>query len=55
MGLTVRFTAGNLLNARHRFDRTVFAGRRERDPVLFFQRNNQLIGPIFNLSVKGTF
>jgi hypothetical protein len=55
MGLKVRFTAGNLLNARHRFDRTVFDGRRERDPVLFFQRNNQLIGPIFNLSVKGTF
>lgn len=55
MGLTVRFTAGNLLNARHRFDRTVYDGRRERDPVLYYQRNNQLIGPIFSLSVKGTF
>ena len=55
MGLAVRFTAGNLLNARHRFDRTVFDGRRERDPVLFVQKNNQLIGPIFSLSVKGSF
>ena len=54
-GLTVRATVGNLLNARHRFDRVVFDGRRERDPVLFVQKNNQLIGPIFSLSVKGNF
>ncbi|MDQ3074204.1 MAG: TonB-dependent receptor [Pseudomonadota bacterium] len=54
-GLTVRATAGNLLNARHRFERAVYAGRRERDPLLFVQRNNQLIGPIFNLSVRGNF
>jgi len=55
LGLTVRATAGNLLNARHRLDRTVFDGRRERDPVAFIQRNNQLIGPIFSLSVRGNF
>jgi hypothetical protein len=55
MGMTVRFTAGNVLNARHRFDRVVFDGRRERDPVDFIQKNNQLIGPIFSLSVRGTF
>jgi hypothetical protein len=55
MGMTVRFTAGNVLNARHRFDRTVFDGRRERDPVAFVQKNNQLIGPIFSLLVRGTF
>ena len=54
-GLTVRATAGNLLNARHRVDRVVYDGRRNTDPVLFFQKNNQLIGPIFSLSVKGTF
>ena len=54
-GLTVRATAGNLFNARHRFDRTVFDGRRERDPVAFIQKNNQLIGPIFSLSVRGNF
>ena len=54
-GLTVRATAGNLVNARHRFDRVVYDGRRERDPVAFVQKNNQLIGPIFSLSVKGNF
>ena len=54
-GLTVRATAGNLLNARHRFERAVYAGRRERDPVLFVQKGDQLIGPIFNLSVRGNF
>ncbi len=55
MGLAVRFTVGNVLNARHRFDRIVYAGRRERDPVAFIQKNNQLIGPIFSLKVRGTF
>ena len=54
-GMTVRFTVGNVLNARHRFDRVVFDGRRERDPISFIQKNNQLIGPIFALSVRGNF
>ena len=54
-GMTVRFTVGNVLNARHRFDRVVFDGRRERDPIAFIQKNNQLIGPIFALSVRGNF
>jgi hypothetical protein len=55
MGMTVRFTAGNVLNARHRFDRVVFDGRRESDPMAFIQQHNQLIGPIFALQVRGTF
>ena len=55
LGLTVRATVGNILNARHYLDRTVFDGRRDRDPVLFVQRADQLIGPIFQLSVKGNF
>jgi hypothetical protein len=54
-GLTMRAVVGNIFNARHRYDRTVFDGRRERDPVLFVQRNNQLIGPIFAFMVKGNF
>ena len=53
-GLTVRAQAGNLLNARHRFERTVYDGRRLRDPVLYHQSNDQLIGPIFSFLVKGT-
>lgn len=55
MGLTVRASAGNLLNARHRFDRVVYEGRRDVARVAFFQEANQLIGPIFSLSVRGTF
>lgn len=55
MGMTVRATVINLLDARHRFDRTVFNGRRDENPILFIQRNNQLIGPIFQLSVRGNF
>ena len=54
-GLTVRATVGNLLNARHRFERTVYDGRRLRDPVLYSQENDQLIGPVFSFLVKGTF
>ncbi|HUE78056.1 MAG TPA: TonB-dependent receptor plug domain-containing protein [Sphingomicrobium sp.] len=55
MGLTVRGTVSNLLNARHRFDRVVFDGRRDANPISFIQRNNQLIGPIFSLSIRGNF
>lgn len=55
MGLTVRFTADNLLNARRRWDRVVFAGPRNAAPILFTETRNQLIGPLFTLSVKGSF
>ncbi len=55
LGMTARVTVSNLLNARHRFDRTVFNGRRSRDPVAFIQANNQLIGPIIGFSLRGTF
>ncbi len=54
-GLTVRATIANPLNGRHYFDRIVYDGRRGRDPVAFVQKSDQLIGPIFRLSVKGNF
>lgn len=54
-GLTVRGSVRNVLGARHYFERVVYDGRRERDPVAFVQKNDQLIGPIFSLSVKGKF
>jgi outer membrane receptor for ferrienterochelin and colicins len=54
-GLTVRADFGNLLNARHRFNRVSYTGRRTTNPVSFSQFNDQLIGPIFDLSVKGNF
>jgi hypothetical protein len=55
MGLTIRGTVTNLLDARHRFNRTVFEGRRDENPISFIQKNNQLIGPIFSLSIRGNF
>ena len=54
-GTTVQAGINNLLDARHRFERTVYDGRRLRDPVLYSQSNDQLIGPIFYFLVKGTF
>ena len=55
LGLTVRATAGNILNARSRWDRIVYAGRRNTAPVDFVETRNRLIGPIFSFSVRGTF
>jgi hypothetical protein len=54
-GLTVRASAGNLLNARSRWDRIVYAGRRNTAPIDFIEKRNRLIGPIFSFSVRGTF
>lgn len=55
MGLTVRFTVDNIFNGRHTLDRTVYNGYRDRTGVAFFDRRDQLVGPLFNLSVKGSF
>jgi hypothetical protein len=54
-GLSVRLTAGNLPGARHIFNRTVYDGFRDTSPILFVQRQDQKIGPIFTLTVKGNF
>ena len=53
-GLTVRATAGNLLNARSRLDRVVYDGRRNTAPISFVETRNRLIGPIFSFSFRGT-
>jgi outer membrane receptor for ferrienterochelin and colicins len=54
-GLTVRAIVGNILNARHRLDRRVYDGYRDTNPLRQTQINNQLIGPVFELLVKGNF
>jgi len=54
-GLTIRWSVENLFNARHREERFVYDGRRNARPLLFRQSANQLIGPIFAMSVKGSF
>lgn len=54
-GLTVEGRISNLLGARNRFERTVFAGPRPDSPVLFREDMNRRIGPIFRMSVSGDF
>jgi hypothetical protein len=54
-GTTVRFTVDNLFNGRHLEFRQVFTGFRDRTPIAFIEHHNELVGPIFTLSVKGNF
>jgi len=54
-GMTVRAEGGNLLNARSRRERTVFTGLRGASPIAFVESRDRLIGPIFQLSVRGNF
>ena len=53
-GLTVRATAGNILDARSTWDRFVFTGRRD-GPLDFRERRDRLIGPIFSFQIRGRF
>lgn len=55
LGLAVRASVDNVLNGRHTFNRVVYAGFRDRSPIAFLERHDDLVGPIFTLSVKGTF
>lgn len=55
LGLTVRASVDNIFNARHHVYRTIYTGFRDTHPVAFTQEQDQLIGPIFSLMVKGNF
>ena len=55
LGLTVRFGVDNVFNGRHTFNRTVYRGYRDRNPISFIEKHDDLVGPIFKLDVKGTF
>ena len=54
-GLTVNASYGNILGARSKFERTVFDGSRPTAPVLFRERADRRIGPIFRFNVSGNF
>lgn len=54
-GLTVRATIRNIANARSKRDRVVYTGLRGESPIAFVEARNRMIGPIFSLSVRGTF
>jgi outer membrane receptor for ferrienterochelin and colicins len=53
-GLTLRLNAGNLLDARSKWNRTVYEGRRT-GPVAYTQVTDRRIGPILQFTVSGTF
>ena len=55
LGMTVRAQISNIFNARHFYDRYVYDGRRNASPLSFHQVNNQLVGPIFTFTVRGSF
>ncbi|WP_133366096.1 TonB-dependent receptor plug domain-containing protein [Qipengyuania sediminis] len=55
LGAIVRFDVINLANARHVNYRTIYTGLRGSSPVAFIEDRDQLIGPIFRLSVRGNF
>ena len=55
MGLTIRASIRNIVNARSRRDRTVYTGVRGASPVDFVEDRDRLIGPIFSFQVRGKF
>jgi len=55
MGLTVRFSVDNVPEGWHYFDRTVYSGLRNVAPVAYYERHHDMVGPLFTLSIKGTF
>jgi hypothetical protein len=54
-GMKVRFTVDNIFNGRHLEYRKVWQAFRDRSPLLFIEKHNELVGPLFTLSVKGNF
>lgn len=54
-GLKVRLEAFNINDGRSHFDRLVYAGRRNITAVSVQEHTLQRVGPIFTLSLRGTF
>lgn len=54
-GATLRLTVFNLNDGRNYVRRTVYEGPRDRSPVARNEYARRLIGPLFNISLKGNF
>ncbi|PIW56402.1 MAG: TonB-dependent receptor [Sphingomonadales bacterium CG12_big_fil_rev_8_21_14_0_65_65_10] len=54
-GLRVSAYIANIFDARQYRDRTVYTGLRDASPVLFEERRDRLIGPIFGFNINGSF
>jgi len=58
MGLTVRASVFNMFGGRHGLHtvrRVVYSGFRDTAAVAFYEKHDDLVGPLFNFSIKGTF
>jgi hypothetical protein len=54
-GLDLRLDVFNVNDGRSMFDRLVYAGRRNNTLLSSQEHTRQIVGPIFTLSVRGTF
>lgn len=54
-GVKINFQVFNLNDGRVRFYRDVYPGRRTVAPISFLERQYQHVGPIFTLTVSGSF
>ncbi|WP_157093871.1 TonB-dependent receptor plug domain-containing protein [Sphingomonas mali] len=54
-GMKVNFEVFNLNDGHVRYWRDVYSGRRNAAPLAFLERQHQRVGPIFTLTVSGTF
>jgi hypothetical protein len=54
-GLKVNLQVFNLNNGHVRSIRDVYSGRRNAAPISFYERQHQKVGPIFALSISGSF
>ncbi|MXP41779.1 TonB-dependent receptor plug domain-containing protein [Altererythrobacter soli] len=55
MGLTVRARVGNLFKGGSVLHRAIYAGPRDRAPILFRENRRRGVGYVFNLNVSGSF
>ena len=54
-GMKVNFQVFNLNDGHVRYWRDVYSGRRNVTPLAFLERQHQRVGPIFTLTISGTF
>ena len=54
-GVKVNFQVFNINNGRVRFYRTVYTGYRNTAPIAFLERQHQFVGPLFTLTLSGSF
>ncbi|MXO73308.1 TonB-dependent receptor plug domain-containing protein [Alteraurantiacibacter buctensis] len=54
-GLTAQFRLSNLLDRPLGLDRYVFTGPRGSSPLLFSEHRRRYVGPVANVTIKGSF